>query len=162
MTTRTNLNCSTSTGRWRQHVRRLALPLLVAGLGLAATGCATTRGAPERVETNPKLERYRPYVGAPIERIVSFKLDSWESVGRSQVILWTGVNEAYLVTVRSPCLDLDTSERIAVTSTASSISRFEKLIVGRDGQQCWINEIRPIDVARMKADSKEEKAAERN
>jgi hypothetical protein len=140
-------------GRWRW----LAPLTLAVGLVLGTAGCATT-GAAQKSAMNPRLERYRPYIGAPIERIVSFKLDSWESISSTQVILWTGINEAYLVSVRAPCLDLDTAEKIAVTSTASSITRFEKLIVGRDGRQCWINEIRPIDVARMKADRKEEKA----
>jgi hypothetical protein len=151
---RTGSHAAEPRDGWRQ----LAALTLATGMLLGAAGCATT-GAPPKVAMNPKLERYRPYLGAPVERIVSFKLDNWESVSRSQVILWTGINEAYLVSVRAPCMDLDNSERIAVTSTASSITRFEKIIVGRNGEQCWINEIRPIDVARMKADRKEDKAA---
>ncbi len=39
-----------------------------------------------------------------------------------------------------------------MTSTANTVDKFEKVIVGRD--RCFINEIRPIDTKQMKADRK--------
>ena len=64
---------------------------------------------------------------------------------------WTGVNEAYLVTVWDTCRDLQFTQQIRVVSGIDNqISRFDKVMVGRD--TCPIKEIRPIDVRQMKAD----------
>ena len=39
-----------------------------------------------------------------------------------------------------------------MTSTANTVDKFEKVIVGRD--RCFIKEIRPVDTKQMKADRK--------
>jgi hypothetical protein len=67
-------------------------------------------------------------------------------------VIWTGINEAWLLKVWDNCPDLNFATAIRVTQTGRSISRFEKVIAGRD--TCPIEEIRPIDVARMKVDRK--------
>ena len=72
-------------------------PMRAFGLVVAMlAGCA---GGPPRVEHSETLDRYLDYAGEPIDRATSFRLDSWELVGRDRIVLWTGVNEAYLVTV---------------------------------------------------------------
>jgi hypothetical protein len=64
----------------------------------------------------------------------------------------SGLNKAYLLTITGYCPDLQFADRIAVTSTASTVDKFEKVIVGRD--RCLIKEIRPIDTKQMKEDRK--------
>jgi hypothetical protein len=111
-------------------------------------GCA---GGPPRIQSNETLDRYLGYAGEPVERAKSFRLDSWEWVDRNKIVLWTGVNEAYLVTVWDTCRDLQFTNHIRVVSGMSNtISRFDKIRVGPD--TCPIKEIRPIDVKGMKAD----------
>lgn len=107
-------------------------------------------GALKRNEKEPILAKYEPYIGEPIRGFTSFRLSSWQSVSRTQLILWTGVNEAYLVTVWDTCRDLQFTETIRVTSTTSEISTFDQVLVGRD--RCQIQHIQPIDVRRMRAD----------
>jgi len=65
-------------------------------------------------------------------------------------LVWTGVNEAYLIRVWSTCTDLNFAHRIGVTSTGHTVSRLESIRVGR--QRCPIEDIRPIDVHGYKAD----------
>jgi hypothetical protein len=96
------------------------------------------------------LERYQPYVGAPVDRFVAFRFDGWESVSRTQLVIWTRFNEAYLVKVWDTCRDLEFAQRIGIKSTGSSVSRFDSIRVGRD--HCPIEEIRPIDIARYRSD----------
>jgi hypothetical protein len=62
------------------------------------------------------------------------------------------MNEAWLLRVWDNCPDLMFVNGIRVTRTGSTISRFDKVMAGRDA--CPIQEIRPIDTARMKADRK--------
>jgi len=120
--------------------------LVVVFTALLASAC----GALQRNEREPSLAKYEPYIGEPIRGFTSYRLDSWQSIGREQLILWTGVNEAYLVTVWNTCPELQFAETIRVTSTTSEVSTFDQVLVGKD--RCQIKHIQPIDVRRMRAD----------
>jgi len=125
--------------------------------GLVVAMLAGCAGGSPRVEHSETLGRYLDYAGEPVDRATSFRLDSWELVGRDRIVLWTGVNEAYLVTVWDTCRDLQFTQHIRVVSGIDNqISRFDKVMVGRD--TCPIKEIRPIDVRQMKADRAAERA----
>ena len=76
----------------------------------------------------------------------------WSAVSRDQVVVWAGMNKAYLLSIDGYCPDLQFANTIAVTSTANTVDKFEKVIVGRD--RCLIREIRPLDVKQMKEDRK--------
>ncbi|MCS6947203.1 MAG: DUF6491 family protein [Steroidobacteraceae bacterium] len=116
-------------------------------LALLTSACASTIG---QMRGESPSERYRQYAGEPIERFTAFDITGWTPVSRNELVVWTGVNDAYLVKVWDTCRDLQFAERIGVTRTANSVSKFESVRVGRD--RCPINEIRPIDVKQMKAD----------
>ncbi|MEO8019194.1 MAG: DUF6491 family protein [Pseudomonadota bacterium] len=105
------------------------------------TGCAT----------GPKLD-YTDYAGEPVKSFYMPNFDGWSAVSKDQVVIWSGMNKAYLLTVTGYCPDLQFANAIAVTSTAHTVDRFEKVIVGRD--RCLINEIRPLDTKQLKADRK--------
>jgi hypothetical protein len=123
------------------------IALLMALLVLVG-GCAT---GVARMKTETPVTRYQPYLGTPIERFTAFRFDGWELVGHNQVVVWTGVNEAYLLTVWDSCQDLEYAERVGLSSTGHTVSRLESLSVGQ--QRCPIESIRPIDIGRYKADS---------
>jgi hypothetical protein len=111
---------------------------------LAATlfaGCASA----------PKLD-YTDYAGEPVKSFYMPSFDGWTAVSKDQVVVWSGFNKAYLLTVNGYCPDLEFANAIAVTSTGNTVDRFEKVIVGRD--KCFIQEIRPLDVKQLKADRK--------
>ena len=124
--------------------RKLLLALAVLPL---ATGCASTLA---RMTETGFETRYVDYAGAPIEKFTSFHLDGWNPVSRNQLVVWNGPNEAYLIKVWDTCRDLMFAEGVGISSTVRTISRFEKVRVGRD--TCPIDEIRPIDVKHLKAD----------
>ncbi|HEV7609614.1 MAG TPA: DUF6491 family protein [Steroidobacteraceae bacterium] len=104
-------------------------------------GCATA----------PKLD-YTDYAGEPVKSFYMSNFDGWSAVSKDQLVVWSGMNKAYLLTVTGYCPDLQFANAIAVTSTANTVDRFEKVIVGRD--RCLINEIRPLDTKQLKADRK--------
>jgi len=108
-------------------------------------------GALKRNEKEPILANYEPYIGEPIRGFTSIRLSSWQSISRTQLILWTGGNEAYLVTVSDTCPELQFTKTIRVTSTSSKGSTFDQVLVGSD--RCQIQHIQPIDVRRMHAEA---------
>ena len=97
------------------------------------------------------------YAGPPVDHITYLgHYDNWQSVGQYQLVLWTNINDAYLITVRPPCEDLQFAQRIGVTQTANTISsRFDSVLVKH--WRCQIEEIRPVDYLRMKRDLREER-----
>lgn len=109
-------------------------------------GCAL---GPRRIEGDAAAV-YADYAGDPVKGFTAFRLQSWQPLSRDRLILWNGVNEAYLVTVTGPCQDLQFAEAIRVTRTGSQVTTFDQIRVGRD--RCLIEQIRPIDVRQMKAD----------
>lgn len=127
-------------------------------LALAVAAYTLTMGCATGVARSPSGEvlHYADYAGTPIDSFVSFNIDGWESVGRDQLVVWTGVNDAYLLKVWDNCRDLQFAERIALTQTGSSVTRGDSVRVGHD--RCPITEIRRVDVKQMKLDRAAAKA----
>ena len=119
---------------------------ILLGAALLA-GCASTLAK----LSGPKLN-YSEYAGEPVKSFYMSNFDGWSAVSRDQLVVWSGMNKAYLLTVTGYCPDLQFAHAIAVTSTANTVDKFEKVIVGRD--RCLISEIRPVDVKQMKEDRK--------
>ena len=115
--------------------------ILIAGAALLAA-CASNR---------VQLD-YTDYAGEPVKSFYMNNFNGWSAVSRDQLVVWSGINEAYLLSLSGYCPDLQFAHTIAVTSTANTVDKFEKVIVGRD--RCLIKEIRPVDVKQMKADRK--------
>ena len=101
--------------------------------------------------TGPKLD-YTDYAGEPVKSFYMTNFDGWTVISKDQVVIWSGMNKAYLLTLTGYCPDLQHVNAIAVTSTGNTVDRFEKVIVGKD--RCFINEIRPLDTKQMKEDRK--------
>ena len=122
-------------------------PKLLVGLMAVALAACATSGA--RRATAPEMD-YSAYAGPEQADLFYFRLDSWEVVGRDQLILWTGMREAYLLKVWEPCSELQYAQAIAFTSQLNRLSRFDKVLAGRDS--CPIASIRKLDAVRLKAD----------
>jgi hypothetical protein len=120
---------------------------------LFAAGCA---GGLRR-DSDDDAIAYLDYAGEPVSEFTSFRLQSWQPLSRNRLVLWAGVNEAYLVTVWDNCPDLQFAQVIHVTSTGTQITTFDHVNVGRD--RCPISEIRPINVRQMKADRAADRAS---
>ena len=121
--------------------------LLAAVLLPGLVACASNLA---RVTDRGVESRYVDFAGEPIERFTAFNLDGWTPVSRNQLVVWNGPTEAYLLKVWDNCHDLMFADGVGITSTTRTVTKFEKVRVGRES--CPIDEIRPIDVVRMRAD----------
>ena len=125
---------------------------------LLAAGCT---GVPRRERDQEQLDRYLRYAGPPVDHVTYLgHYDNWQSVSPYQLVLWTNINDAYLITVAPPCENLQFAQRVALTNTASTIStHFDAVLV--HGWRCMITEIRPIDYLRLRQDRREERAQQK-
>src|SRR5688572_585774 len=124
---------------------------MVAGITAALLMTAGCASAAKALKGDDRLQ-YTDYAGEPVKSFSFFNFDGWTAINKRQVVVYTGINKAYLLTVSGYCPDLVYASTIGVTSTAGQVDKFEKVIVGRD--RCFIEEIRPVDIKQMKADRK--------
>ncbi|MFN7784359.1 MAG: DUF6491 family protein [Lysobacterales bacterium] len=125
-------------------MKRIASLLLMC-LTLAACASTTPR---EREEA--ALARYSAYAGAPVSSFHLRLMREWAGLGPSHLAVYTGVNQAWLLEVDSPCHGLDFARAVQLTSTGSRVySKFDSVRFGE--QICRIRSIRPVDVRAMKA-----------
>ena len=128
-------------------------------LSAALAGASVTTGYAAELQSkgDKLLAKYEPYLGEPVKSFTALQHDSWQQVSRTQLVLYTTFNDAYMLTVDNSCPELPFAQTIGVTSTTSSITTFDSVLVRND--RCRITQIQPIDVKRMKAD-KNARAAE--
>ena len=129
-----------------------ALVVVLATLILGA--CS---GIPQRTTDKEDLARYMQYAGEPVSSVSYLgRYDSWRPLGRDNLVIWTGINEAYLLSIAGPCNDLPFANRVAIKTRGPTLGRGDSVIIGR-GQRCLITEVRPIDYRKMKQDERKSK-----
>ena len=123
-------------------------------LALALAVTMTTACASGLQRTRDPLAKYDGYIGEPVRSFNAFRIQSWQPVDKDQLILWTGINDAYLIKVVGFCPDLPFANTISVDNhgSMSQVTTLDSIIVRRD--RCQIQQINPIDVKQMKADRK--------
>jgi hypothetical protein len=136
----------------RRALVRLLATLIAAALLAACSG----GGIPKHEGQEKQRDRYASYAGPPIDSFTWLgRYDGWESIGDNQLVLFTTPFDAYLLTVRPPCNDLNFANAIGLTSTGSTVSaRLDSVTV--KNMRCPIAEIRKVDYQRMQADRRAE------
>jgi Family of unknown function (DUF6491) len=136
-----------------QHAlaRLFAISLMLGVLPMLAA-CS---GIPKREDDRETVQRYLQYAGTPIDRFSKLGgFSGWRSLDRDQLVVWTGINKAYLLRIATPCEDPRFVNTIGVDARGGSqVSTFDSIIVGDD--RCRILEIREVDYKRMKQDARD-------
>jgi hypothetical protein len=135
-----------------QH-QYLGLAGVASALALLA---ACEGGIALRASQQEERDRFIAYSGEPIDEFTWLgRYDSWQPLGRNEVVVFTGVSDAYLIKVGPPCDNLQFAKRIGLSSIAGAVhARFDSVIVGQ--WRCPIDEIRRVDYRRMRADLRAE------
>ena len=138
----------------RRALARLLATLIAAALLIACSG----GGIPKHEGQQKQRDRYASYAGPPLDSLTWLgRYDSWVSIGDNQLVLFTTPFDAYLLTVRPPCNDLNFAQAIGLTSTGNTVSaRLDSVTV--KNMRCPIAEIRKVDYQRMQADMRAEAA----
>jgi uncharacterized protein DUF6491 len=133
----------------------------IAVVGIVLAGClvASSAALAQTRETQQEnLDRFEKYAGAPIDEFEFWSLYKWQLVGPEKVVVWSTINDAYLVSVASPCPGLEWARGIGVTSKQRHIvsRKFDYVTYGKG--RCQITDIRPIDYKQMLKDGPDAKA----
>jgi hypothetical protein len=128
---------------------------------VAAALLASCSGIPLRQREAAERNRFEAYAGKPVDHLTWLThYDGWEPISPDQLVVWTDINQAYLITVFHPCTDLMFARRIGLTSTADTVyAHFDH--VTAEGWRCIINTIQPVDYLRMQHDLREQHEAQK-
>ena len=120
---------------------------------MAPAAVAQTRATQQK-----NLERFEKYAGAPIDAFDFWSLYKFQLVGPEKVVVWSTINDAYLITVAKPCSGLEFARGIGVTSKQRHVvsRKFDYVTYGNG--RCQIAEIRPIDYRQMLKDGPDQNA----
>jgi len=118
----------------------------------AAAFLAACSGIPLKQRDAAELARFEAYAGKPVDHFTWLThYQGWEPISPNQLVVWTNINQAYLITVFHPCTDLMFARRIGLSSTADTVyAHFDHVNV--EGWRCTIDTIQPVDYLRMEHD----------
>ena len=124
--------------------------------GTASSGTAGST-APATTQERA-LARYVSYAGPAVESFNWLgRFDSWEPLGKDHLLVYTQPNEAYLLKVAGPCDVRFATGPVGISSTNNTVyAGLDSIVINSGAAGTWrcpIDEIRPVDVRRMKADS---------
>lgn len=130
-----------------------------AWLLVAAALLAACSGIPLKQREDAERARYEAYAGQPVSHFTWLtRYEGWEPIAPNQLVVWTDISQAYLITVFHPCTNLMFARRIGLTSSADTVyAHFDT--VRADGWRCIIDTIRPVDYRRMQRDLKQQREA---
>jgi len=136
---------------WRRRTAQTAVGVALALL----TACSSI---PLKEREQAERARIEAYAGQPVDHFTWIgRYHGWKPVGRDEALVWTTPNRAYLIKVQRPCEDLRFAHRIAITSTLHTVYSRGLDFVKVRGWRCPIEEIRPVDYGRLRADLRAEK-----
>ena len=126
-------------------MKTLLVPLLAVA---ALTACAT-----HRMSDTERLAMYQANAGEPVRQIRYYKAMGWELVDDEHVVLNMRPKESWLVKVSGPCLEWDTGAPTLLLSTTGPYvtPKLDSILIDGSPVGCPIEEIRPLDVAGLRA-----------
>ena len=136
--------------------------LLLLALSLSLGACSTTR-----MSDAETLALYKSHAGETVKDFQYFgHISGWTPLGDTALAVWTKPNQAYLLELTGPCMDLDYAPAISLSNMMSRVSaRFDNVYVHGGGSgsirlPCRINTIRPLDVKGLKQAQKDLREAQ--
>jgi hypothetical protein len=121
-------------------------------VGLLLAGCVgVPPGNPDRTDA-VALENFTKFSGPPLNEFTYLgHYSGFRVVGERNVVVWTSMNDAYLLTVETPCPSLPFANGLGLTSTPGTrtVKRGFDYVRYNHGR-CRIDSIRHVDLPAMK------------
>lgn len=121
-------------------------------LGNAFTGNVAT--ADETATLEARLSKLGYTQGEPLESISDYRVDGWNYIDDKHVMIYTRVSKRTLLTLLSDCPELSGVEHIGFSTTATKLTKFDKIVVRDSGgirRDCQINAIHQLNSTKTKA-----------
>lgn len=126
----------------------------IAALALAISAIALASSPKQRDAEN--LALFQQYASPPQDSMHYFRTDGFEYLGKNAqgdvaLALWTGPSKVWLLTLQSPCPNLDFANAIALTSFSGDVHARSDFVKYGRGWQCRIESIQKVDYKALRA-----------
>ena len=112
------------------------------------------------------LARFQGHASPPQKSMHFFKMDGFQYLGKDAqkqdvVAVWTGVNQVYMLTLQSPCINVDLAFAVSLTNTMGDVNAgMDYVKYNHNGpQQCRIQTIQKVDYKAVRAEQAAAKKA---
>jgi hypothetical protein len=132
-----------------ERMHKTLVLVATASTGLLLSACMA--GGPTRAE---RLATFQAHAGAPVDKVRYFNPIGWDELDDEHIVVTMRPSEQYLMRLSGPCLQFSSGVPvIAISSTAGYVStKFDRVTASGSTMSCRIEEIRPLDVAGLRAD----------
>jgi hypothetical protein len=135
--------------------RNLRTPAVLSLVLVLCGACAG--GIPLHPSQQQVRDRYTAYAGPPIPSFTWLgRYDGWEPLGKSELVIFTTPNDAYLLKIWPPCDMRFVINNIGLSSTGRTVTAHLDSVITNSPStgrwRCPIDEIRKVDYQRMRAD----------
>ncbi len=133
-------------------MKRISLLLTASMLALAATAGF----AKEPTRDEARLAKYEAHAGAPVKNFAYRDPMNWEVVDDTHLLMTMRPTETYLLRLSGLCIKNDRgAPAIRISSQAGRVQAgFDRVSTSDEPSSCRIEEIRPVDMAAVKAADK--------
>jgi len=124
--------------RWLILSRAVLLTAASAGNVLAA----------DEAPLQERLTKLGYAQGEAVEKVQNYRVDGWNYLDDKHIMIYAGPSTRYLISTMTSCSDLSSAERIGFSSTANSLTKFDKIVVRGVGgiiRNCPIDAIYRLD-----------------
>jgi len=114
-------------------------------LSVTLASCASQ---PEPLSWEEKLAARGYAVVEPVTTIRNYRINGWNQLDRSHVIIEVGVSERYLLTLLRPCDGVRTANVLTFSTSAGGLTEFDQLFVRGPGnwfENCRIDTIHRLE-----------------
>ena len=105
--------------------------------------------AVSREELAQFLQKERMTVGEPAKNLFNFTINGFKSINDTNLLVYAGVKDTYLVKLATPCFDLRHAITVRLDSYSSVLDSFDHVIVGSPfnmRQWCMIDKVLHVSV----------------
>lgn len=125
----------------------------IAALSFAVFGAAVAVAEQNNDALQQRLDRLGLQPGETVDRIQNYRVDGWNYLDDRHIMIFAGPSRRFLIGLMSNCIGLSSAQRIGFTTTATQLTRFDRLVVrgpGRMQQTCPISEMRELNPIKEK------------
>ena len=126
-------------------------------MAVLLAGCSHTGQRDDDLPLPERLAKMGYRQGEAVDAIQSYRVDGWQYLDKTHILLDDGPGRAHLVTFSRPCRNLNFSNTLGFSTTVGSLTRLDR-IVSRDSsgfpEHCQIGELHRLEkVPKVGADS---------
>ena len=137
-------------------MRWSAMFVCVLPIAAMLSPCAMASAEREREQ----LATYERLAGPELKEMPFWRMESFETLDDDAVLVFTSINDAWLVKVLPPCTELRFANTIGLTSNMHRVTqKFDHVIAG--GNRCDIRSIQRVDYKTYRAELKQKRIDEK-